>query len=119
MTAKLETVAGFRGWATVNVPANVPDTLIQACLDEAEAGLVADVLCGTVDRIITNIDANPIGVGEVRRRAQNLLGRRNSPEGVAGVGQDGFVMIPASPPGSAIAVRQIKQHLGIPLVVVA
>ena len=117
--AKLETVAGFRAWAGTNIPGNVPDQLIQDELDEAESMLVADVRCGTVDAIIVNLDANPIGLGEVRRRAQNLLAKRNSPEGFSGTGEEGFITIPAVPSGALSAVRQIKTHLGIPIVVIA
>ena len=113
------TVGMFRMWAGVNVPGSVPDVLILMCLDEAESALVADVGCGTVDVIAANPEANPIGAGEVCRRAQNLLAKRNSPEGSAGTGEEGFIAIPSIPSGSLAAVRQIKKHLGIPVVVIA
>jgi hypothetical protein len=116
VTAKLVDITSYRTWAGASV-GSVPDSLIQQSLDEAESGLVADVGCGTVDAIVVNLDANAVAVGEVQRRTNNLLAKRNSPEGVAGVGDMGVISIPSTPAGSMASVRQIKQHLGIPLVV--
>lgn len=117
--SKLVDIPTFRLWAGANVPGSVSDELVQMCLDEAESALVADVGCHIVDVIAANLDAAPIGSGEVCRRAQNLLAKRNSPDGSAGSGEEGFISIPAVPSGSLAAVRQIKKHLAIPIVVIA
>lgn len=112
MPAKLVTVAEFRAWAGA-ASASVPDELIQDCLDEAEAGIVADTGVTSIDQVITNLDANPIGRGDEMRRAANLLARRNSPEGYAGAGDDGIITVPAGDPGSHAATRRIRRILKI------
>lgn len=109
----------FRAWAGANVPATVPGSLVAACLEEAEAALVADVGCSTVNDITSHPDAARIAYGDMLRRTSNLLARRNSPEGIAGVGDDGMITVPSGDPGSPAAVRRIRRYLGIPVVVVA
>lgn len=109
----LVTVPDFRTWAGANVPASVPDALIKQCLDEAEAGIVADV-GATVADIEQNLMALDIAVGEEKRRANRLLARRNSPEGVAGVGDAGVIAIPVRDADSQRAVWGIRSHLAVP-----
>lgn len=111
----LVTIEQFRVWAGAATQ-TVPDELVQTCLDEAEAGIVADVF-GHDDGSITAILANPraaaIALGDEMRRAANLLARRNSPEGYAGAGDDGIIAVPAGDPGSPAAARRIRRLLGI------
>ncbi len=110
----LVTVDQFRVWAGAATQ-TVPDELVQMCLDEAEAGIIADVLgpTGVIDTIVSNAKATAIAVGDEMRRAANLLARRNSPEGYAGAGEDGIIAIPAGDPGSPAAARRIRRLLGI------
>jgi hypothetical protein len=110
----LATVEVFRSWAGA-AAASVPTGLVQQCLAEAESALAADV-GAPVHVIAAHPDAVVIAVGDVLRRAANLLARRNSPEGVAGVGDLGYIQVPANDPGSFHAVRRIRRHLGIPWV---
>lgn len=111
MSAVLVDVAGFRDYAGIGL--QVGDDLLQAALDEAEAQLVADVGCPAVDAILAVPAAVPIAEGDVRRRAANLFARRNSPEGIAGAGDDMIITVPAGDPGSPAAVRRIRRLLGI------
>lgn len=106
----LVTVEQFRKWAGTQVPAQVPDVLIQQCLDEAEAGIAAD--CGTtIDAITADRAAAAVAVGEEQRRANRLLARRNSPEGVAGIGDAGVIAIPSRDADSQRAVWAIRALL--------
>ena len=53
--------------------------------------------------------------GEETRRAQRLLSRRNSPEGIAGLGGDfGVMQVPARDPDSSISIWRLKAILGLP-----
>jgi len=93
------------------VPSTVPDALVQSCLDEAEAGIVAEV-----GAAVAEIEANPLALaemlGEERRRASRLLARRNSPESVLGSGADGMVVsVPVRDADSQRAVWHIQAHL--------
>lgn len=117
--SKLVTLAEYRMWMGPALPSTTPDSIIQDALDSAEAGLVADVGCQAIDAIITNLDANVIAREDIMLRTSNKLAKRNSPEGVAGVGEEGFITIPATPNGSQVNVRQIKKHLRISVVVIA
>lgn len=113
--ASLVTVEQFRVWAGAAVQ-TVPDQLVQDCLDEAEAGIVADVFgpdSGSIDTIAANPNARAIATGDEKRRAANLLARRNSPEGYAGAGDDGIIVVPAGDPGSPAAARRIRRILKI------
>ena len=112
MTARLVTVEEFRDWSGA-ATASVPDELVQQCLDEAEAGIVADTGILTIDEVIVVIEAGVIARGDEMRRAANLLARRNSPEGIAGAGDDGIIAVPAGDPGSPAATRRIRRILGI------
>lgn len=115
MTAKLVTVEQYRLWAGA-ASQSTPDELVQMCLDEAEAGIVADVFgpdSGDIDTIVDEPKAVPIARGDEMRRAANLLARRNSPEGYAGAGDDGIIAVPSGDPGSPAAVRRIRRILGI------
>lgn len=102
----------FRAWSGAGT-ASVPDSLIQACLDEAVSGLVADL---GVDPALVAADpaAAAIAHGEILRRASRLLARRNSPEALAGMGELGAVTIPSRDPDSTRAVWAIKSLLVIP-----
>ena len=119
MTAVLVTIPEFRAWA--GATSTVPDELVQGCLDEAEAGLVADVGVATVEAIVAgSAAAVAIARGDEMRRAANLHARRSSPEGFAGSGEDGVIPIPAGDPGSPAAVRRIRRLLGMqPVVAIA
>lgn len=108
------TVADFRSWAGANLPASVPDALIQECLDEAESGIAADT-GATVDAIESEPLALDVLRGEEKRRANRLLARRNSPEGIAGAGTDGLAyQIPVRDADSQRAVWTIRSHLAVP-----
>lgn len=109
----LVTVAEFRIWAGANLPSSVPDVLVQECLDEAEAGIVADI-GATVAGIQANPQALDVALGEEKRRANRLLARRNSPEGIAGAGADGIIAIPVRDADSQRAVWAIRSHLAVP-----
>lgn len=89
-------------------PTSADDATLRAVLDEAHAELVADTRL-PVARIAVVPEAAALAVGEVVRRAQNLLARGNSPEGVLGVGELGPVPVPAGPPGSARTVQRIRR----------
>ena len=110
--AILVSVAEFRAWAGTNVPAQVPDALIAECLDEAEAGIVSEA-GSPIDLIAAHPLAGAEATGEEKRRAQNLLAKRNSPEGVAGMGVEGYISIPAIPVGGQRVIWHIRQHLQV------
>jgi hypothetical protein len=80
-------------------------------LDEAEAGIVADLGVG-VTEIQSVAEAEAIAVGEELRRASRLLARRNSPEAIAGAGEMGVVAIPVRDPDSARSIWAIQALLG-------
>ena len=110
--AELVTVSDFRTWAGAsNVSA--PDTVVQQCLDEAEASILADLYV-TIDEILSLADATVTARGEELRRAQRLLARRNSPEGIAGAGELGWVAVPSRDPDSSWAVTRLRQQLNVP-----
>jgi hypothetical protein len=115
VTTTLIDIPTFRAWAGAGAD-SVPDVLVQLCLDEAESALVADVRA-PVATITADPDAAVIARGDVLRRTANLLARRNSPEGVAGVGDDGLITVPSGDPGSPAAVRRIQRILRIERVV--
>lgn len=117
MPAQLVTVDEMREYASIGT--GTTDATIQAALDEAEAALVADVGVPSVGAIGIDPAASAIARGDEMRRAAHLLSRRNSPEGIAGAGDDGIITVPAVNPGSANSVQQIKMLLGLPLAVVA
>ncbi len=100
-------VAGFRAWAGA-AAASVSDELVAQCLDEAEAGLCAD-LDVTVDQLTAPV-AEPLAVGEVKRRASRLLARRNSPEALSGFGE-AIIAIPVRDPDSARTEQAIRAVL--------
>jgi len=108
--ATLVSVPDFRLWAGTNVPANMPDVLIQDCLDEAEAGIVSETGAPLLD-IAANELALAEMLGEEKRRASRLLARRNSPESVLGAGADGVVVVPVRDADSQRAVWHIRDHL--------
>lgn len=107
-------VDDFRRWAGAAV-ASVPDELVQACLDEAEAALAAEVQT-TIAAVAADPAAAAIGTGDVYRRAARLLARRNSPEGIAGTAEF-QVTIPVRDPDSARAVAEIRNILAVPIVI--
>lgn len=107
------TVEDFRGWAGAAY-STVPDGLAAACLDEAEAALWSDVGCDLPMDLTSSPQAAAIARGDVLRRAANILARRNSPEGVAGVGDMGIITVPSGDPGSPAAVRRLRRILGMP-----
>jgi len=109
--AILVTVAEFRLW-TGSATATVPDPLLQFCLDEAEAGIVAD-LGVPVSEIETVPEARSLACGEEMRRASRLLSRRNSPEAVSGFGE-ALIAIPARDPDSARTIFSLRAILEIP-----
>ena len=106
MAAALVTWDELAEWA--NAPA-VPESILQSCVDEAEASLLADVDV-RVTEITKNKAALAVAHGEVLRRGQRLLGRRNSPEGQIGVGEFG-VAIPIRDPDSVNAVNALRNIL--------
>ena len=67
---------------------------------------------------MTAIQGHPlaldVAVGEEKRRANRLLARRNSPEGIAGAGVDGIISIPTRDADSQRAVWAIRSHLAVP-----
>jgi hypothetical protein len=108
----LVTVEEFRAWSGA-VPASVSDALIQQCLSEAESGIIADTSV-TVAEIEGSKLALDVAVGEERRRANRLLARRNSPEGVVGTGTDGLSFaVPVRDADSQRAVWAIRSHLAV------
>lgn len=108
----MPTAADFRAWSGANLPATVPDALIQGVLDEAAAAVASEV--GVAEAVLWSGPAAPIATGEVLRRASRLLARRNSPEGIAGVGEMGMVTVPARDVDSQRAVWQMQAILMVP-----
>jgi len=107
----LVNVQQFRDWAGAAV-STVSDPLIQACLDEAEAGLCADLGLQVPD--LQAVDqAHDLAVGEELRRASRLLARRNSPEAISGFGEAAFA-VPSRDPDSARTLSAILATLVIP-----
>lgn len=106
----LVSVQQFRAYAGANVPASVPDQLIQTVLDEAESG-IAQETAQPLTAIQANAAALAIATGEELRRGSRLLARRNSPEGIAGIGSEGTIGIPVRDPDSGNAIRQIRSIL--------
>lgn len=104
----LVSVADFRAYSGA-ASATVPDALIQTILDEAEAGLVADIAVP-----ITTVQASPealsLSYGETLRRSNRLLARRNSPESISGVGDVAF-SVPVRDPDSFRTIRSIMALL--------
>ena len=109
--AVLVEVDDFREWAGVG--AQVSDDVIAATLDEAEAAIAWDV-GETIATIVGNPDASAIAYGEELRRANRLLSRKNSPEGIAGVGSEGIITLPSRDPDSQRAIWGIQSVLGTP-----
>jgi hypothetical protein len=107
------TVPDFRVWSGANTPASTPDAVIQSALDEAEAGLLAEV-GATLGEITIHPHAISIAKGDEMRRASRLIARRNSPEGIAGAGAEGVISIPSRDPDSAASVRMIRSLLLVP-----
>jgi hypothetical protein len=109
----LVTVQQFREWAGANVPQTVPDSLIDQILNESESAIAQET-----QQPLTAIQGNPaalaIATGEELRRASRLLSRRNSPEGVAGMGESGLISISSRDPDSGNAIRQIRSILLTP-----
>lgn len=110
----LVTVAEFRAWSGA-ATGSVSDAVIEACLEEAEAGLVADTQL-TIGAIVVNPDAAALAYGEELRRGSRLLARRNSPEAISGMG-DAIFTIPVRDPDSARTVLEIQALLNVPIVV--
>lgn len=109
--AILVQIPEFRAWAGVSL-GNVSDAVIGACLDEAEAGLCADLGLQVAD--LTAVDqAHDLAVGEELRRASRLLARRSSPESVSGAGEFSII-IPSRDPDSARTLSAIRAVLVIP-----
>lgn len=108
----LVTVSQIRAYSGATI-GHLPDDVVQECLDEAEAGLAADVR-KPLDIIAAHPQASAVAVGDIKRRTANLLARRNSPEGVAGVGDTGIIPVPADDPGTSRAVLRIRRLLDIP-----
>lgn len=106
----LVSVPEFKVWSGAGM---VPDMLIQACLDEAEASIVAD-LGAPIPVIRTVPEAESVAYNETLRRAQRFLARRNSPEGLAGAGDLGFIQIPTRDPDSQYAIWRLQALLAIP-----
>ena len=116
MTALLVGVPEFRERYAVAV-ASRSDEVVQGWLDEAEAALLTDV--GTaVETVLDTPAAYALAHGEVLRRAANLMGQANSPEGRASV-EDGIITIPTFDPGSPQTVMRLKRALGLPRAVFA
>jgi hypothetical protein len=109
--ATLATIDELRDWA--NAP-SVPDEILQDCLDAGEASLIADLGLRDTTDIVASIPATSIAHSEVLRRSQRALGRRNSPEGVAGIGEMGSITLPIRDPDSVTAMQQIQEILRIP-----
>ncbi len=115
--AALVDVESFRIWSGANLPTNVSDELISMSLDEAEAGLLADVGC-TLDDLVVDAAAIAVARGDEMRRASRYLARRNSPEGVAGAGSEGIISIPSRDPDTQRSIWTIQAILGVPMGVV-
>ena len=107
----LVSIAQFREWAGA-ATATVSDALIQACLDEAEAGLTADLGLQVTDLMAVD-QAHDLAAGEELRRASRLLARRNSPEAISGFGEAAFA-VPSRDPDSARTLSSIRAVLVIP-----
>jgi hypothetical protein len=101
-------VAEFRAWSGVG--ANVPDDVIEGVIAEAAAGIVADV-GEPLSVIVADEAAAAILHGEVLRRTNRLLARKNSPESVVGAGSEGVFAIPSRDPDSQRATDAIRSHL--------
>ena len=56
---------------------NVPDSILQSTLDEAESAILSEV-GAPITEVEANSDARAIFYGEELRRAQRLLARRNA-----------------------------------------
>lgn len=110
----LVTIAQFRAWSGA-ATSTVPDSLIQQVLNEAEAGITVDI-DSPIGEVLGNPAAHALASGEELRRASRLLARRNSPEGVAGMGDLGFT-VPVRDPDSFRTVSAIRTLLGISEVV--
>ena len=106
--ATLVSVAEFRSYAGA-AASTVPDSLVQGCLDEAEAGLTAD-LGIAITEITPSVQATSLARGEELRRASRLLARRNSPESISGQGEAVFT-VPSRDPDSARTIWAIKSAL--------
>lgn len=104
-------VPQFRSWAGAAV-STVPDDLIAGCIDEAEAGLGADLALVDFTTITTNPAALPLAEGETLRRASRLLARRNSPEAIAGFGE-AAITIPVRDPDSYRTIRALFTVLNL------
>ena len=111
MAAVLVSVAEFRTWSGA-ATASIPDSLIQDCLDEAEAGMLADVGTG-MDDIQADSGAVTLARGEELRRASRLMARRNSPEGFSGYG-DIAIQVASRDPDSYRTIAAIRSILVVP-----
>lgn len=107
----LVSIAQFRAWAGA-ASSTVPDALIQQCLDEAEAGMCAD-LGVAVDDLTVSDAAASLATGEELRRSSRLLARRNSPEALSGQG-DFAIIVPSRDPDSARTLQAIRSVLLLP-----
>lgn len=107
----LASISDFRAFAGAAV-STVPDTLIQAVLDEAEAAIEVEVAL-PVDEILTSQSARNLAYGEELRRASRLLARRNSPEAISGFGDLAF-QVPVRDPDSFRTVSAIRSILVVP-----
>lgn len=109
------TLAELKDWTGAT---NVSDTILQACLDEAEVSLRTDVGIAPDDDdpIQSTLDALHVAHGETLRRAQRNLARRNSPEGISGLGDLGAFRVPVRDPDSAVSVLRLREILGFPSV---
>jgi hypothetical protein len=108
VAAILVSVDEFRQWAGVGQ--NVPDEVIDGVLSEAESGIAADV-GEPITTIVGDPAAAAIAYGEMLRRTNRLLARKNSPESVVGAGSEGVFAIPSRDPDSQRAVDAIRSHL--------
>jgi hypothetical protein len=108
MAAILVSVSEFRQWAGIG--SNVPDDVIEGVLAEAESGIAADV-GEPITAIVADESAAAIAHGEMLRRTNRLLARKNSPEAVASAGSEGVIAIPSRDPDSQRAVDAIRSHL--------
>lgn len=107
----LVTVPEFREWAGISDA--VSDDVLAVSLDEAEAAIAADVGVPVAD-MIASADAVAVARGEELRRANRLLARKNSPEGIAGAGLEGIITLPSRDPDSQRAVWVIQAILDVP-----
>lgn len=101
----------LREWLGTNA---VSTTLLDICLDEAESSLRADlgvVVGPDPDPILADAEALTIARGEVLRRAQRNLARRNSPEGISGLGDLGAFRVPVRDPDSQVSMNRLRAIL--------